>query len=187
MNHRIQLQQHIIIIKIDKVVVEKLFTWNFINLWNWSWVNDGRYVRKIWWYTWSIFTSVPEIHWLFSETGHWVGLWLNQQGPWSALYTRLLLLKYHVLFASHSFFSCRRLGWQFYSVVWTRSSLFWKQLQTCLDWPVCHQPVKFQSFASQFLPERNPILIWTYPQEMERPVWSFMNDLWSFSLFQGKA
>lgn len=143
--------------------------------------------RKIWWYTWSIFTSVPEIHWLFSETGHWVGLWLNQQGPWSALYTRLLPLKYHVLFASHSFFSCRRLGWQFYSVVWTRSSLFWKQLQTCLDWPVYHQPVKFQSFASQFLPERNPILIWTYPQEMERPVWSFMNDLGSFSLFQGKA
>lgn len=122
-----------------------------------------------------------------SETGHWAGLWLNHHSPWCALYTRALPWKYHILFASHSFFSCWRLGWQFYSVVWTCSFLFWKQPQTFLDWPVYHESLKFQSFASQFLSERNPILIWTYPQEMEHPVWSFMNDLWSFSLFQDKA
>lgn len=130
---------------------------------------------------------IPEIHWLLSETGYWASLWLNHHGPWCALYTRALPLRYHVLFASHSFFSCRRLGWQFYSVAWTCSFLFRKQLQTFLDWSVYHESLKCQSFAGQFLPERNPILIWTYAQEMEHPVWSFLNDLWSFSLFQDEA
>lgn len=114
---------------------------------------------------------IPEIHWLLSETGYWASLWLNHHGPWCALYTRALPLRYHVFFASHSFFSCRRLGWQFYSVAWTCSFLFRKQLQTFLDWSVYHESLECQSFAGQF---QRGIQFW-FEHMLKK--WSILFDL----------